>query len=61
MEGEEEGRVLEKGSRKESLASPISTGRRSVGEEPPAEGDEYRGTVPRPPPGVFACALKNDS
>ena len=52
VEGEE---VLGKGSRKESLASPISTG--SVGEEPPAERyDWFLGAlVPRP---VFACALK---
>ena len=42
MEGEEEGKVLRKGSREESLASPISTGRPgSVGEEPPAERYEW--------------------
>ena len=38
------GEGVGKGSRKESLASPTSIGRRSVGEEPPAERYEYRGT-----------------
>ena len=39
MEGEEERREGSVGreSRRESLASPTSTGRGSVGEEPPAE------------------------
>ena len=49
-------------SRIESLASPTSTGRGSVGEEPQPRGEEFVGAlVPRPSPGVFACALKSDS
>ena len=62
MEGEEERRgVLGKGS---TLASPTSTGKGSVGEEPPAERYECRGNVasfPGPHLCVFACALKHDS
>ena len=46
MEGEEEGRVLGKGSRKESLASPISAGRGSVREEP-QRGMSIGALVPR--------------
>ena len=40
LEGEEERRVgvLGKGSRRESLASPTSTGRGSVGEKPQPRG-----------------------
>ena len=53
--------VLGKGLGK-SLST--STGRGSIGEEPPAERYECRGNValfPGPHLCVFACALKNDS